>query len=163
MELLFSKQIVKPSIMHSVDGFKAFHKFSADLTASIPFALSIEGKILTMSNDTSIAFSERPVSLMSSIISSKCDVFFIRLGIFSVMGAHTTSKNLDKFSIAVLHPVFNKRTGFPSLCVLYKVIFFPGCAFLFTMNSFHSFVISPCFIHFSDHASTFSICFCVGS
>ena len=44
--------------------------------------------------------------------------------IFVANGADIASRNLDKFSIAVLHPVVSRRTGVFGLWVLYNGVFF---------------------------------------
>ena len=45
---------------------------------------------------------------------------------FLVKGVQTFLMDLDNYSIAVLQPVVNSLIGFPFLCVLYNVEFFPG-------------------------------------
>ena len=58
--------------------------------------------------ETRISLSNKLLLLVSSIKSCKCDVSFLISGRFDVKSGQMLSINLDKFSIAVLHPVVNK-------------------------------------------------------
>ena len=117
-ELLLYKRNWSHSNTHSVDGLFESLVVSANLTASIPLALSMLGMMLTMSNDTKIISSGVPFWFIVSMISSNWEVSLILQCIFSVKGAHILSINLDRFSIAVLQPVVSNRTGFLCLWVL---------------------------------------------
>ena len=68
-------------------------------------------------NETRISLSGKLFLFISSIKSNKCEVSFIIFGRFDVKGAQMFSINLNKFSIAGLHPVVN-LTGISDLLVL---------------------------------------------
>ena len=69
------------------------------------------GNILTISNEAKISLSGELLLFISCIKSNKCDVSFIIFDRFDVKGAQMLYINLDKFSIAVLHPAVNNLTG----------------------------------------------------
>ena len=114
-ELLFNKQISSPSIMHSIDGLCKDLESNNECAASIRFLLSMLGNILIISNETRISLSDKLLLFISSIKSDKCEVSFIIFGRFDVKVGQMLSINLDKFSIAVLHPVVHNLTGMAGL------------------------------------------------
>ena len=58
-----------------------------------------------MSKDTNMLLFGKPFSFMLSIISNRCAVSDMRVGMDKANGAQTISIYLDKFSMAVLQPV----------------------------------------------------------
>ena len=163
VELLLYKHISRASIKQSVDGFCIVRLSNASRKVCSPRSLSIFGNILTTSNDTRIAPCGRPLVLISSINSKRWPVSLILDGRCVVKGAECISRKRDKFSMAVLHPVVSRRTGVLLLCVLYRGVFFPGCASSLIMKSFQFTSISFLPTHFSVHLLTFSIWSFVGS
>ena len=87
VELLQFKQICRASMRHSVDGFRDVRLSKADRRVAKPFSLSMFGNMFTTSNDTRTAPSGKPVELIWSIISNRCDVSFILDGSCVVKGA----------------------------------------------------------------------------
>ena len=104
--------------MYSVDGFCEDLESNNECTASIPLWLSMLGNILIISNETRIILSGKLHLFISSIKSNKCEVSFIIFGRFDVKSKQMLSINLDKFWIALLHPVVNKLTNMSGLWVL---------------------------------------------
>ena len=68
------------------------------------------GNILTKSNEAKTNLSGKLLLFISSIKSNKYDESFIIFGRFDVKGVQMLSKNPDKFSITVLHPIVNTLT-----------------------------------------------------
>ena len=84
-------------------------------TASISLSLSMLENILTISRESRIRLSGKLLLLISSIKSTKCDVSFEISDKFDVKGVQMLFKNLDQFSIAVLHPIVNNITSISDL------------------------------------------------
>ena len=119
LELLHFKQILRSSIIQSVDGVSLALVSKAFLTAVIPH-------MFTISKETKIVLFGIISEFNLSITSKERLVSLILVSILLVSVSQTTSIKRDIFSMVVLHPVVKKRIWLISLCVLYSILFFPS-------------------------------------
>ena len=84
--------------------------------------LSILGNILTISKLTNL---QSDVNVLSIIVSMS-DVPFTLLPIFKTSEYKHFSTKIDKFCIAVPHPLVITLIGLSTLCVLTKPYILPG-------------------------------------